>query len=308
MTDQRLNTMSRGEHRPGLAEPILPTETVRVTTTYERAQEIEGALLGIGALKQDDGPLIGALRDVREGMGGPMRIRRYKENHGDIGYAKPVEPTRSDGGMHDDYRESHPAYGMISASRQQGRKVLAGSDFDHQNFMTVTVKRARRYRGLSSDRWHADNEVIEVNMSEAQWANFVSATNVGDGVPCTIGWTREEGHLPAIKRIDTRREETKREVAEDLDEATAFLDEMLADDRLPKWAREKATRARARLTDGIPFVLSSADEHMETLIEHAKIEFDAWATGAIMRAGIEAITGQTPLPIALPEPGEPTDV
>jgi len=81
----------------------------------------------------------------------------------------------------------HPAYGTIRCSRVSGQSRLFGSELVHQHFVQVTISRARKYRSLNEDRIHGNGRlVIEINMSEHQWASFVASMNLGSGVPCTI--------------------------------------------------------------------------------------------------------------------------
>src|SRR5437868_8231795 len=94
-----------------------------------------------------------------------------------------VEPTQTERG------EQHPAFGMIGASRVSHSPpgaVLFDSDVQHQHYVVVRVRTAARRRDLNRDYLYADQQIVEVAMSEAQWASFVSSMNTGDGVPCTL--------------------------------------------------------------------------------------------------------------------------
>ena len=74
---------------------------------------------------------------------------------------------------------SHPAYGAIRVSRVSGNSYLFGSDFRHQYMIGVTIMSALKMR-TSSREWHyADNELVTVYLSEAQWASFISSLNLG---------------------------------------------------------------------------------------------------------------------------------
>jgi hypothetical protein len=119
----------------------------------------------------------------------------------------PVEPTRvATNNAWSEYEENHPAYGMIGASRVSGGAYLYGSDFRHQHWMTIRIHHGRLLRSdLSYDHYMAEGQIIEVELSEAQWATFVSAANVGDGVPCTINWVVGEGFLPELTPPTDRR-------------------------------------------------------------------------------------------------------
>lgn len=96
--------------------------------------------------------------------------------------------------------ESHPAWALIGAHRVTGGAALFDSDVKHQHYVTVTLSRAKRKRDLHRDWFHPGEEIVEVAMSEAQWAAFVSSMNSGTGVPATLTWdrTREDPRVPAV--------------------------------------------------------------------------------------------------------------
>lgn len=105
-----------------------------------------------------------------------------------------VEPTQNE---RED--ETHPAYGMIRASRVNNSpgSVLFDSDLQHQQSVVLTISRATRKRQLNRDWVHSDKDLIEVEMSEAQWASFVSSMNTS-GVPCTLRRTENEIKVPGL--------------------------------------------------------------------------------------------------------------
>jgi hypothetical protein len=80
-------------------------------------------------------------------------------------------------------------------------------------------------------------------------------------------------------------------IAGALAEAIAALDEVINDPKLTKAVRAKAEQARMKVTDSVPFVLKSSDEHLEKMVERAKIEVEAYVSNAINRAGLQALAG-----------------
>lgn len=102
-----------------------------------------------------------------------------------------VEPTIThDGpkrdGKNSGWRQRHPAFGQIRASRISGESALYGSDFMHQSYIEIVVKTSTLDRGLSNYFYHGGKEVVRVALSHAQWAAFVSQADIGDGTPCTL--------------------------------------------------------------------------------------------------------------------------
>lgn len=190
----------------------------------------------------------------------------------------------------------HPAFGQISISRSQGGKgVLYGSDFLHQHQITLRIASSELHRSLSSDRPFSRKELVEVTMSEAQWATFVSSMNMGSGVPCTLNQINGE-RFPAIPRPTDRAKQFRDEVSEDIQEMLDALKELEADiegiglsktkiDHL----RSKVRKARSKVESTIPFVAEQFSEHMEEEVEKAKMEVHGFVTGVAQQAGIKVI-------------------
>jgi hypothetical protein len=202
-----------------------------------------------------------------------------------------MKPTRTQiNSVTEDVREEHPAYAMVGASRVTGNARLAGSDFRHQNYIVVTLRGAHLSRSLSNDRWSGNKSIVQFAMSEAQWATFVSAMNIGDGVPCTLEYTREDGRLPKIEAIDDRVKVFKNEMMDTMGDAIKVL-QKLHDEAPTKKMKGAVALAIQEIRSNVPFVVGQFDEHMEKTVEKAKVEVNAYLTSAVHRAGIAALGG-----------------
>lgn len=200
------------------------------------------------------------------------------------------KPVRSEAGPHDDYREDHPAYGQIGVSRVTSTPgaVLYGSDFRHGGYMVITVRRSSVARSLSSDYHHGGDDLVQVALSEAQWATFLSTPNIGMGVPCTIQYTDVEGYVPSIVPDSNRRAQFNDEIGATLQDAIGLMTEVM-DSAPTKALREKARRAIQELKANLPFVAKRYDEHAEETGEKLKVEVAAYIAGAVTRAGLTAL-------------------
>jgi citrate lyase gamma subunit len=186
--------------------------------------------------------------------------------------------------------ETHPAYGMIGASRVTGHANLAGSDFNHQAYVVIELRSGRLYRGHSNDRWYGDKSLARVALSEAQWATFVSAMNVSFGVPCTMEYVNGV-RLPGITPIIDRKKQFTSEVKQTMQDALSKMQE--AHDAAPtKKLKALIANAMQEIRSNVPFVEQQFGEHMENTVEKAKIEVSAYVTGAIQRAGLDAIAAK----------------
>jgi hypothetical protein len=199
--------------------------------------------------------------------------------------------------------ERHPAYAQISAARFTvggGAISLYGSDFAHRAGVSITIRRSELHRGLSEDRAFAREELIEVMLSEAQWAAFVSTLNAGSGIQCTLNHMNRE-EVPQIAEPPRRKEQFQNELKDRLAEAVATLKSLtkLVEDGKKVPLREAVRSLRQQLESSLPFVADQFNEHVESVTEAARIEVAAYLSNAVQRAGLQAL-GANDQPIKLP--------
>lgn len=210
--------------------------------------------------------------------------------------------------------ETHPAYGTIGASRVSSTPgaVLFGSDFRHQHYMVISIRKASLNRSLSNDYVSGGEELIEVALSEAQWATFVSTPNVGWGTACTLKHIDRRpvpGIIPNQNRIDQSRGERDERVKEGykaLDDLLATVEASNLSGKAKQDLRHRVEVAKGAMGPGVEWVAQQFDEHMEKTVERAKTEVNAYATAAIMRAGLQAL-GAPSEPLLELNEGEPME-
>lgn len=205
--------------------------------------------------------------------------------------------------------EQHPAFGQIAISRStHGGGVdrgahLYGSDFVHMRSIGITISRSERRRELAHD-WHYPKSpaLIEIMMSESQWATFVSSVGQGEGVPCTI--ERVDGvRQPTLERPKDRADQFGGEIEDRLALVKDSLDELttaVASSGL-SGVKQKAmagliATAQQNLDRNLAYVRQCFDRHVETTVERAKAEINAYTAQAMARAGL----AEGERPIALP--------
>ena len=197
-------------------------------------------------------------------------------------------------------RSDHPAFGQISANRVSGHTTLYGSDFIHNNYISIRLYTSSLDRSLSEDRYFSGRELFEVNLSEAQWATFVSAMNVGFGVPCTIDHVMGEQKpgIPLRKQENQFKAEIKNDLLKAEEALKDLREKIIALGLINKKAiplLEEVAKASRAISDGIPFVTDQFDEHVQTTMEKAKVELHGYMQSVFSRAGIAAITQVAPL-------------
>lgn len=196
-----------------------------------------------------------------------------------------VEPTATDRGY-----ESHPAWVLIGASRVTGNAVLFDSDVRHQHYVVVKLSRAERKRELHHDWIHPRQEFIEVAMSEAQWASFVSSMNSGSGVPATLTFdlSAENPHVPGVP-YESRLAESMSEVRTATVDAAAHVQEALAAYKEHKTAGNLRSLEYAieNLPANLEFAGTSLSGHAENVVQRAKADIEAFVTAKAQQLGLK---------------------
>lgn len=191
---------------------------------------------------------------------------------------------------------THPAYGQISASRRYGgRMTLYGSDFVHDSTVSITISLSELHRSLSRDWNHPRQEVIEVVLSESQWATFVSSMNMGSGPCCTIQHI-EGDRKPWIPLPEDRKKQYGAEFVDTLNDAIKRIDDAMVKVSSSGLSAKKSAEviselkmAKQEIQSNLPFVAKSFDENMEDTVEKAKQEIHGYLNGQIARAGLTAL-------------------
>lgn len=222
----------------------------------------------------------------------------------DIVWHAPQPPTKTQYGS-----EEHPAWGVISAARVSATPgvVLFDSDIKHGRTMRVTVQRATRSREGSHDYIHGSGpDLIEVEMSEAQWASFVSSTNT-TGVPCTVRRTETDWNVPGVEyapRLAHSMGEVKGAAAAAFVKIREARDayEKALEEKAPAKVRNEALRAlHYAIENSAPNIHHAAKvlvEHTENVVQKARADIEAMVQAEASRLGIEA--GQTSAVLELP--------
>jgi hypothetical protein len=198
--------------------------------------------------------------------------------------------------------EKHPSYGALNISRVSGGARLFDSKFRHQHFVKLSISGAQvsthdNFRHVyPNDNW----PLIEVEMSETQFARAITSLNMGSGTPCTIhtffgehveeppqSTSDAEDHKKRIKDTAERSVEGMKTIARRLE---AFI----AEKKRPtlKEMGELLHDAQCKLSNfssNMAFVHQQLDEAMEERVDEAKAEIEAHVVSIVNKAGIEAI-------------------
>lgn len=191
--------------------------------------------------------------------------------------------------------ETHPAFGMIQVNRRSSHPgaVLFDSDIRHGHTVVVSVHTATRQRDLSRDWIHPRKELVEVEMSEAQWASFVSSMGT-QGVPATLRVTEGEYMLPGLS-YDPRLAHSMDEVKGAAEATFGQIEQaMAAYDALDSKATAKEKRlaidkVRASVRNArsnVAYTARSLTEHAENVVQRSRADIEAMAVQAADRLGL----------------------
>jgi hypothetical protein len=202
--------------------------------------------------------------------------------------------------------ESHPAYGQISVFRGQGSGMpLYGSDFLHNNVISIEISTSCVTREVSNDFLSREKKLLKLSLSEAQWASFVGGVGNGTGTQCTFDYVLGED-IPSLPKPPDRKKQYSKEVQESLDKVVSQLASMKAyinDMKISQKAKQELDKYVHMATQGIksnlPFVAEQFEEHMETTVERAKMEIHGHMQNTLMRAGLEHLKRDLPLELEI---------
>lgn len=209
--------------------------------------------------------------------------------------------------------ESHPSYGTIGVSHTSGGAVLFQSDVSHQHFITITIREADRMIDGTREWVFGKRELIEVHLSAAQFAEFITTPNRGTGSPCTIHFVAGDQPFegvrfgrPAPPKPEPFLDKFKGTGRQYLDkmmgriqECRALVDAMLSGDaKMNKTEVGKLSShlglAIQDLRSDLPFVIDQLDEQTEERMQKAVTEFDSYVGMRLQEMGLEAMKMQTP--------------
>lgn len=202
-----------------------------------------------------------------------------------------IHPTKDEHGD-----ESHPAWVMIGANRvshaggPNGGAVLFDSDIVHNHYVVIKLCRATRQRNLNRDWKHARQQIIEVALSEAQWASFVSSMGQGSGVPATLLWdlTLDDPLVPDMP-FQPRLQESMDEVHNAAVAAQAAVKaafDAYAEKRTAGNLRSLEF-AIANMPANIEYAAKSLSEHAENVVQRAKVDIEAFVVDKAAQLAIE---------------------
>lgn len=204
--------------------------------------------------------------------------------------------------MDDRNQETHESYGMLQFNRitHGGDTNLFGSSIPHSNTVRMSVHPGMVDRHLNRDWYHAKNrEYIQVEMSQAQFAEAITNMNAGSGVPVTIRRLDGKGmQEPTFHNKRMQFEEEFKNRMQNLEEKLSHLTKSAEDILNHKKTVNKGDRAtilkelnalKMELASNIPFISASYNEQMDKTTQEAKAEVEAFTINKINELGLSKL-------------------
>lgn len=215
----------------------------------------------------------------------------------------------------DTTEQRHESFGQLHFGRwtSGGKHAFYGSDLKHDRGITMTLHTSKLSRSLNMDRHFADQVVVEVQMTEAQFAEAISTLNIGSGVPVTIVHRHTEG----FRRMEAcpfvhKGDQVLKEVRDDAKRATVEM--RAAIQRLEGLLNAPGGISKGALKEilgDLKSGASAADDHLPFIVDQfskvvEKMVVDASATinarGQAMAERLEDFS--SPSAPSLPGPGD----
>ena len=183
--------------------------------------------------------------------------------------------------MSDDLSENHPSYGFIRMNRVSGGTGrLFMSPLRHDHRISIEIGPAAYERSLSCDGHRAEGQaVIRIEMSDEQFARFITSQGTHNGTPCTI--TRLNGEIIAPPEGEIKAERWYAEMRETAEQAAKNIATLRADmapmlEKMPKAARTEFNQRLAsfeqKISDHMPWIVQAMHEGLDKVKNTALIE------------------------------------
>lgn len=189
--------------------------------------------------------------------------------------------------MRENEKMQHPSYAMISFHHVRGgNPVMFGSSVPHDERIQLTIQHAECERSLSRNWYFGGKNIVEAEMSYAQFAEAISNMNTS-GVPCTLLYTEKDGSIPDCE-FELSRKIYEDEFSKQLEETNRLTNQLIASvselfekPRLTKAEKEEVLKAlqkiKMELGENSGFILKQFNEQMERTVTEAKADIEEFA-------------------------------
>lgn len=203
--------------------------------------------------------------------------------------------------MFDEKEETHESYAQLCFIRSQcSDEVLYGSDLKHNTIIRMELKHSSKRRGLNHDWYHGHKMITEVSMSQNQFSELITSMNMGDGIPVTLNYTEQDGHIESpefASKLDIHENEFKemtKRVGSEANELYATMKDLLAGSGTLKKADRESLLSKMRkvvqdIESNMPYVNECFKESMDKTVTDAKGTIEAFYQHRVTETGVKAL-------------------
>ena len=194
---------------------------------------------------------------------------------------------------------THPAFGLVSFSRVTGKQNFVGSTLEQMNYIELEINHAEEVDSDYGKKYHQTGNVVRARLTSNQFAELITAMNIGEGVPCTISRLNGKQVEPLPQQTEIKSEirdgfaRRMEGFAKKLKERNDKAKILIAKPKLSKKDKEELNWLLDSITqetsENIPFYSELAHEEVEKVVVEAKIEIDAAIHSKIVSAGMESL-------------------
>lgn len=218
----------------------------------------------------------------------------------------PIEHVQG-GGLRGETIERHPSFGLVGLFKTCGSQPLFGSPLEVNNgYVSLKISRGEKiHSGHGYDRYFPRTTVVEVMISEAQFAQLITSWNSGEGVPCTLEFIAPggEGSVPGWPDDDyvSDTEQVRNEfkdlisiVKKKVETAITSMNKILEKKGALTIAekdtiKEGMVALQRLLDDSAPYMAAQFVEVTEKVVQKAMTEIDAFVTKVAIHTGLESL-------------------
>jgi hypothetical protein len=200
---------------------------------------------------------------------------------------------------------THPAFGVIELTHPTGgHQHMFGSDVGaSHDVIKLTVSTAELHRELSRDWIFGNKLLIELEMTHAQFAQFISSSGRSDATPVTLKYASLAGlpdNIPHIDKIETKAdifnteiEKNAKNVLSSINYQISKLEALVESGKIPIKELRNILKSLKIGVENAPvnmgFVVKQAREALENASSAAKIEVEAFIDARARSLGFSQI-------------------
>lgn len=199
--------------------------------------------------------------------------------------------------------EKHPSYAIASFSRitgGDGKFFGTTVNPDHYIVLKIAVGE-KEIDWTGKERFYSDHSsIIEVKMTNNQFAELITTMNTGNGTPCTMYRLQGKGieSAPAqsskvmnvIENANNKMQEQNEKLVQELNVIRDILENKKAISQADRETIKKALfSVDARIKDGGEFYSKKINDIGEIVKQEIRTEIDAMTTATVMGIGLNTI-------------------